>query len=236
MDDNHSYESAQSRAKWVQGLFITYIILYLIEVPLLIMENSSLSNPYEIFLNKDSTYFTVVKIKALLALFQIPLFIAMIVAFCMWVHRIHRNLSSLGAKDLKFTPGWAVGYYFIPIANLFQPFRATQEAWKASDPSVETKPNTSWKSQTAPGFILAWWLVFIVSNILSNSAFRMSLRLEETIENMIFINNMYLFSDLVDIVSALLAMFVVWKLTARQEERHRLLSQSGESQQQTIQP
>ena len=49
------------------------------------------------------------------------------IAFLMWVHRTYRNLPALGAKVLDTTPGWAVGWYFIPIAFLFKPCQSMAE-------------------------------------------------------------------------------------------------------------
>jgi hypothetical protein len=55
-----------------------------------------------------------------------------IIAVAMWIHRAHANLYEAGAEGLQFTPGWAVGWYFIPFANLFKPFQAMRELWTRS--------------------------------------------------------------------------------------------------------
>ncbi len=46
------------------------------------------------------------------------------VPILMWVYRAHANLRESGMEELRHSPGWAVGSYFIPIANLFVPFSA----------------------------------------------------------------------------------------------------------------
>lgn len=43
------------------------------------------------------------------------------VAFLMWFHRTHKNLPGLGGRELKYTPGWAVGGFFVPFLNLVRP-------------------------------------------------------------------------------------------------------------------
>src|SRR5688572_5676802 len=50
-------------------------------------------------------------------LFFLVLVVSIIVVG-MWIYRAHANLSDAGVDGLEFTPGWAVGWYFIPIANL----------------------------------------------------------------------------------------------------------------------
>ena len=49
------------------------------------------------------------------------------VAWLVWQHRGHRNLARLGVRQLRFAPGWAVGWRFVPIANLWKPFQAIRE-------------------------------------------------------------------------------------------------------------
>src|SRR5688572_6359973 len=61
------------------------------------------------------------------------LFVIATVFWCMWVYRTYRNLPALGAEGLNYSPGWAVGYYFIPVLNLFRPFQVMRETWRASD-------------------------------------------------------------------------------------------------------
>lgn len=79
------------------------------------------------------------------------------VLFLMWIHRAHSNLPALGAQNLRFSPGWAVGYWFIPIVNLFRPYQVVQEIWKASDPDVNIADPLSWKSASASSLVDRWW-------------------------------------------------------------------------------
>lgn len=221
MDGYHSYESAQGRAKWLQGLFVVFIVLTLLTSLSTLIDNVYLSNVVnEEELMNDMGYMGVMLVSLLIGFFLMIVQITLIVLFCMWVHRIHRNLPSLGAQKLEFTPGWAVGWYFIPFANLVQPLRAAKEAWKASDPEVEKEPNTTWKSGSVPGLISAWWVFYIVKNTLTGSATHLSWG-AETIDSIIAANYMYIISDLANITAALLAIFFVRKLTQRQEERYR---------------
>ncbi|PTM58473.1 DUF4328 domain-containing protein [Desmospora activa] len=227
MNEYHSYKSAQGRAKWVQGLFVVFIVLSLFSSLSMLMDNVYLSNVIsEEELMNDMGYMGVVVVSLLIGLFLMIVEIAIVVLFCMWVHRIHRNLPSLGAQNLEFTPGWAVGWYFIPFANLVQPFRAAKEAWKASDPEVEKEPNTTWKSRSVPGLITAWWVFYIIRNVLAGSAGSSSFQ-AETIDSIITSNYLYIVSDLANIVAAIIAIFFVRKLTQRQEERNRQMPQAS---------
>lgn len=66
------------------------------------------------------------------------------IVWLIWQHRAQKNLEGLGATWLRFTPGWAVGWWFVPFANLVKPFQTMRELWKASgDPyGWQTLPTT----------------------------------------------------------------------------------------------
>lgn len=53
-------------------------------------------------------------------------------AWLLWQHRAHANLRALGVPGLRFSPGWAVGWWFVPLANLVMPYLAVRELWRAS--------------------------------------------------------------------------------------------------------
>jgi len=68
-----------------------------------------------------------------------------------WLRRAAETIRALGAKGLTVTPGMAVWWFFIPIANLFMPYRAVSELWRAS------VYRAAWASHTASGLIGFWW-------------------------------------------------------------------------------
>src|SRR5690606_871546 len=47
--------------------------------------------------------------------------LAAIVAFLLWQHLAVRTANALG-HDIGTTPGWAVGWWFIPLLNLWMPY------------------------------------------------------------------------------------------------------------------
>jgi Domain of unknown function (DUF4328) len=89
----------------------------------------------------------------------------------LWIHRVHRNLLALGARRLRFTPGWAVGWWFVPIMNWFRPYQVMKEIWKASDPEVKLSDSSSWQTATTPRVMPWWWALFLVSHYLGSQLF-----------------------------------------------------------------
>ena len=86
----------------------------------------------------------------------------------MWIHRAHSNLQDAGI-ELETSPGWAVGWYFIPIANLFKPFQAMRELWTESHGAQDSY------AAEAPSTLGIWWGCWIIGNILGNVSTRMSM-------------------------------------------------------------
>lgn len=95
-------------------------------------------------------------------------FILSVVFVAMWIHRAHANLRAANLDGLEFTPGWAVGWYFIPIANLFKPFQAMRELWNASTGAEYRLEGV------APTEVKLWWACWIISNLASNVSTRLA--------------------------------------------------------------
>jgi hypothetical protein len=53
-------------------------------------------------------------------------------AFFTLFYRWNTNCHKLGAVGMKYTPGWAVGWFFIPFANVFMALLVLIEIWKVS--------------------------------------------------------------------------------------------------------
>lgn len=89
------------------------------------------------------------------ALAQIGSFVIAIVFVCIFIHRAVSNLSSLGRYS-TFTPGWAVGWFFVPFANLARPPQMMGELWRGSDPNG-----------SGTTMVGGWWACWIVGNIVA---------------------------------------------------------------------
>lgn len=96
-------------------------------------------------------------------------FLLSVILVAMWIHRGHARLLAYGADGLEYTPGWAVGWYFVPIANLFKPFGAMKELWSTS------LHGEGRVDEGTPGLLSGWWATWIIGNILSNIAMRMEM-------------------------------------------------------------
>lgn len=132
----------------------------------------------------------------LIALVYLAIFILSAIVILKWIYRAGHNARAIGAEGMKISPGWAVGWYFIPIATLWKPYQAMKEIWQASHSP------TDWEKRDSGPFLAIWWVLWIVSNGLGQALFRMSMRAEEISE----LKNLNLWYQASEVISILLAL------------------------------
>lgn len=159
----------------------------------------------------------------IVALFEIVLRICTIVFFLIWEHRAFSNLSALKAQNLEHSPGWAVGWWFIPFANLVKPFLVMRELWNESDPDFDEELGFLSNSTGTPLILGFWWATFLLGNI----TYRISDRLIDNDGNISeAFPILFMVAAIFNIVAASLAILTVKNITQRQEERSAKIGQS----------
>jgi len=210
-------------AKWVAGIFIIFLILDIIAVvsgyaqaELLNRAISGETITWIEAMSNDTR-------QALIGFAQIALFFASAIVFLIWIHRAHRNLPSLGATDLRFTPGWAVGWFFVPIMSLFRPYQVASEICRASAPSVDTTDGTAWKSAATSPIVGWWWALFLISNFVSYIVIRISFTSEE-LPDLLASTYAYMVSDTIDVIGIIITILMVRRISQFQETKNKLIS------------
>jgi hypothetical protein len=146
-----------------------------------------------------------------------------------WIYAAHRNLPALGTAHPEFTPGWAVGWWFIPIMNLFKPCQAMLELARGSDPGRHVKGMTQGLRARGTGFIVVWWLSRIISTIVGQAIMRYDVN-EDSLPDLINLSWLVLVSVLAtDLPVALLQLWVIWRIDQDQEIRQRLADSTVET-------
>ncbi|MEM7702281.1 MAG: DUF4328 domain-containing protein [Pseudomonadota bacterium] len=101
-------------------------------------------------------------------LINLPIIIGCIILVAMWLYRAHASLREMG-YETEVSPGWAVGWYFIPLAHLVMPYKSMKDLWNTSF------SETGDFSSSAPSAINFWWGCWIVSNMVNWQSTRLSL-------------------------------------------------------------
>jgi hypothetical protein len=91
------------------------------------------------------------------------------IVFLKWVYRAYKNIQGFGAEGLRFSPGWAVGYYFVPFVSLVRPVQVMSEIWRVSqDPR-------NWLQRRGSWLIGIWWALFLLYSIVTQVSLELAL-------------------------------------------------------------
>lgn len=137
--------------------------------------------------------------------------LATAVVFLVWFHQVRCNGQVFRPDGFSQSTGWAVGGWFVPLANFFFPYRTAREVW---DASTQHAPDGSYRP-TSGALVIAWWLTFVGSRILAFLASQKSTAAETT-EAARDADFFEAVADLTTFVAAVLAVLFVRKLTAMQ--------------------
>jgi Domain of unknown function (DUF4328) len=133
------------------------------------------------------------------------LLIATFIVFGRWIVLAHRNLTGLGARYVEFTPGWAVGWFFIPVASLWKPYQAMRMLWRYS--CSVYRPEI----QQTPGVLPIWWTLWIISLCLGNMLLRMTLR-ATSLEELDLLTRLNIANSVVDLAQYTVAVILVGRI------------------------
>jgi hypothetical protein len=117
------------------------------------------------------------------------------IAWFVWLHRSVANARSLGVQT-EATPGWSVGWWFIPFANLVKPYRILRSLF---DGLV-----------SGSGRIVAfWWGCYLAAGFIGEFA---ALQRPESPAALRTYAGSFLVSDTLRLAAAILAAFMVWTI------------------------
>lgn len=156
----------------------------------------------------------------LIGIIQFGTFVVTGILFLKWIYRANYNARRLGASGMKFTPGWSIGWYFVPIVSLWKPYQAMKEIWKASKNPID------WQNQHGNAILPWWWFFWIVSNFVGCVSFRLSLRalIAEELNELLSACVVTLFSDVLQIALAIIAINMIRQIHEMQMAHRRATS------------
>ncbi len=194
------------RAKTVVTSFYVFIPVTLLAIALGIY---NYQNYGDYALGTDDNI--IIMLQGLVGLGQVVINIVLIVVFINWFRRAYANLHRMGIGYLSHTDLHAAWCWFVPILNLFRPYQIMSEIWSETQHQVK-KLNDAFQVNTTNGFIGAWWALYLISRFVSNYATRKSFQSYsiEDLENSALLT---IISDLLHLISAILALMVVKKIS-----------------------
>jgi hypothetical protein len=95
--------------------------------------------------------------------------IAVFVLLIIWAYRIHSTSSLLWPYQRKWSRGWTVGAWFIPLANFIIVPLVLQEVWRIlRSPRSSEGTRGGWETQPADGLLTGWWVAYGLGVVLTN--------------------------------------------------------------------
>lgn len=140
--------------------------------------------------------------------------ITTLIVFGRWILLAHRNLPPLGAENLDVRPGWAVGWFFIPFANLWKPYQAMRTLWRAS------RGARNWHLEDGNRILPLWWTLWLVSSSMDKYITRNAFR-EQTIERLTHTTLVTIANCIVDVPLYIIASVLIGKIWQAQLAQHR---------------
>ncbi|UCC95406.1 MAG: DUF4328 domain-containing protein, partial [Candidatus Omnitrophota bacterium] len=174
-DKNSSFVSGHIRAKRLIAIMWVIVMLCAIAISSNYAQINLLSKARDGYsISQEAVDLNDLR-QGIIGILQSISFILAFVFLLMWMHRAHKVLPSLNVQNLKYSPGWAVGGFFVPFLNLVRPYQVMREIWQASTTRVDAANGSSWKNIKASPLVGNWWGLWILDGILARVAGRMAM-------------------------------------------------------------
>ena len=156
-------------------------------------------------------------------------FLGALIALLVWFKAAYDNLEPLGATGLRYSPGWAIGGWFIPIGNFIIPKQLTNDMWRASDPKLPVDMGSRWKHESVASVVHVWWASWLLRaalTVASGAAERVAIE-NKDISGVQTAVNLAAVSELLLVVAGVTLIIVVKTIAARQVERAATIAASS---------
>jgi Domain of unknown function (DUF4328) len=143
--------------------------------------------------------------------------LAIFVLLIIWLYRAAKNNEALGRQNPRLGPGWAIGGWFIPVANFVIPFIVLDDVWRGSDPSV-ARDDPGWRRSSTLSAIWAWLVtavIWYIPTLIASSTG--DVRADEP-EKVRRDDILRIIGAIAGIAAAVFAILVARRVAARQEE------------------
>ena len=144
--------------------------------------------------------------------FLLLISLATFVLFIIWMWRAAKNVGRFGRARQKFGAGFAIGGWFIPLANFIIPAMQLFDIWKGSGPPLRPgeKPKGS-------ALIVLWWIPFILGRFLIQLTPAYSAGSIYKLSTFDVVNVLVIIGAVMTALAAVLAIFVIRGITERQD-------------------
>jgi Domain of unknown function (DUF4328) len=143
-----------------------------------------------------------------IGLVRLVLIVLTIITWLAWQSRAVDNVPSLGGGRPRWSPRWSIGWWFVPIMNLFRPYQIVRDLSDRMATATLAGGGT---------LVLAWWLTYVLGDF----AGRVIARIEPpgTLDGLSTYFAALAVTDVLAVVAAGLAILVIRQIQVRAEAR-----------------
>jgi Domain of unknown function (DUF4328)/Protein of unknown function (DUF2510) len=81
--------------------------------------------------------------------------VVVLVLAIVWTYRSTANARAAGRVGARWTPGWTIAGWLVPVLNLVVPYQAWSDLWRSSEP--DSAPGDGWRRRPASSLVIGWW-------------------------------------------------------------------------------
>lgn len=97
------------------------------------------------------------------------------VLMIIWLYQAYRAAAQRGGTNLSWSSGWAVGAWFIPVANLILPKLVFNETERLTSPDAGAPPvGDRWRPARLLGVGNVWWVLWVAGLVLWTVGFTLA--------------------------------------------------------------
>ena len=120
------------------------------------------------------------------------------ILFIRWLRTAHDRAVAVDPKSVRYSKPWTIWGWIVPVVFLWIPFRIVKDSWRVLLRS---------ERESAPGFMVGWWGLFLTMNALGYLSFQLISR--DGLDLLLVGSATGMLSDVVAVPAALLAVKIV---------------------------
>lgn len=217
------YKDPTSLYKWSKILIIISIGMHVVAVASGFMEyqflTKILDGTYR-YINSEELYFLAESNdfrEMIVGIIQVLLFIIQGIVILMWIYRVNKNLHAFGVKEMNYTPGWAVGWYFIPLLSLWKPYQAMKEIF------IKSEGLTDHPKKNQRYLLPTWWALWIITEVIARILLRNMMKNDLDIDGYVTLSLLFQLSDALEIVLNIVFLLIItavykWQMAYKNQQ------------------
>jgi len=149
------------------------------------------------------------QVAAMIALVFLLVFIVAVTINGRWIYLASSNAAKVVPNEDRIRPGWAVGWFFIPIASLWMPFKAMKQTWAASIGGGQFESAT-------PTWLTIWWASWVLLNLSDGISSNVATTGFQTLESLQSYNYYIMITGMLWLIPTYLFIRLIKEVTAAQ--------------------